>query len=83
MTENTKKILYISHSVLTKSLMHHYSIDKMLQNYSFQFWDIGKLFRVDYEIGDRIEGDYIQKINNFSQFESMLKNLDSSTIVKQ
>jgi hypothetical protein len=81
MTENTKKILYISHSVLTKSLMHHYSIDKMLQNYSFQFWDIGKLFRVDYEIGDRIEGDYIQKINDFSQFESMLKNLDSSTIV--
>ena len=61
--------------------MRMYSIDRMLNRYDFQFWNVGLLFREVYTTSDVIEGDYIRQVMDLTVFKSMLDELDDSTII--
>jgi len=81
MDKAQKNIVFISHSKLTERIMRSYSLDRMLQEYNVQFWDIGQIFRPAYVDLGYVTGDYIKTIPDLPALELMLNGLDSSSIL--
>jgi hypothetical protein len=82
MAKIIKSIVFISHSRLNKQIMHDYAIDKMLEKYNLQYWDLSQVVRpCAYEVIGEVTGDYIKTVVDIAEFELMLNRLDDSTIL--
>ena len=82
MGKTKKSIVFISHSRLNKRIMHDYAIDKMLEKYNLQYWDISQVVRpCAYDVIGEVKGDYIKIVVDIAEFKLMLNRLDDSTIL--
>jgi hypothetical protein len=76
-----KMVVFLSHSMLTERISRSYAVDRMVDAFDFQYWDIGKMFRPTYDDNSIVTADYIRTIDFFPELDKLLEGLDEKTVL--
>ena len=67
--------------MLTERIIRSYAVDRMVDVFDFQYWDIGKLFRPSYEDNSILTADYIRTVDMLPELDKLLEGLDEKTVL--